>query len=48
MGLTYYFRLMDGYDIGDEITIGIHTYEIVEIDQAHQLMTLEEIGDLED
>ena len=48
MGLRYYFSLRDGYDIGDEITVGMYTYEIVEIDHANQMMTLEEIGDLED
>jgi len=41
--LRYYFKLKDGYDVGDTITIGMYSYEVIEIDQVNQMMTLEEI-----
>ena len=41
----YYYELKDGYDIGDKIVVGIHDYEIIEIDQVNQMMLIEEIED---
>ena len=41
--VRYYYGLRDGYDIGDIITVGVHSYEIIEIDQVNQLMLIEEI-----
>ena len=41
----YYYELKVGYDIGAKKGVGIHDYEIIEIDQVNQMMLIEEIED---
>ena len=41
--IRYYYKLKDGYSIGDTIQIGIHKYEILEINFVDQIMLIEEI-----
>ena len=43
--IRYYYGLKDGYSVGDTIQVGIHKYEILEINFADQLMIIEEIED---
>jgi len=45
--VRYYYGLKDGYNVNDVITIGIHSYEIIEIDQVNQMMLIEEIEESE-
>ena len=42
---TYYCDLKDGYDVGNTIIVDVQHYEIIEIDQVNQMMTIEEIED---
>ena len=43
--IRYYYGLKDGYSVGDTIQVGIHKYEILEINFVDQLMIIEEIED---
>ena len=42
---TFYYTLIDGVDLHDEIKIGDFLYEIVEINHIDGMMTVERITD---
>lgn len=42
---TFYYTLMDGVDLHDEIKIGDFLYEIIDINYADGMMTVERITD---
>jgi len=42
---TFYYTLMDGVDLHDEIKIGDFLYEIVDINYVDAMMTVEKIDD---
>tara|TARA_Y100000004_G_scaffold189464_1_gene245105 strand:+ start:534 stop:680 length:147 start_codon:yes stop_codon:yes gene_type:complete len=39
----YYYKLKDGYDIGDTIVIGTRKFQIIDIEEFNNLMLIEEI-----